>query len=788
VLFAGATLLLVAIAVSRASFRNPPPTLLLRDRHGTFLGEVGAPADRPDPAPSSASADPADAGYGYWPADPLPARVVAATLALEDRRFASHPGVDPLAVARAIRQDLEAGHAVSGASTLAMQVARMQDPGARTLPNKAVEAVTALLLTARYGRDGILAQYLRLAPYGNNIHGVAYAARRYLDKPVEDLSWAETAFLCALPQAPSRTNPFDTRGRVRAVARARRILDVLHTQGLLDDDALALALDEVGRLRIPDKGQRPPEALHAVLRLEEALAGDADRADPLVDATLDLPMQRRVAGLVDTALTGWADKGARNAAVLVVDRETAEVRVAVGSSGYFDGARAGAIDYTRTPRSPGSTLKPFLYALALDRGVITPATVLDDIGRGPDGIEDADSASLGPLLPRQALANSRNVPAVALLSQLGLEEGYAFLGELGLHADALPASHYGLGLAIGGLPVTLSDLVQAYTVLAGDGRLRPLGWRADQPVQPGPRLVSEATARQMALFLSDPMARLPSFPRMGASEYPFPVAVKTGTSADYRDAWTVAWSTRWLVGVWVGDPTNQPMAHLGGFTAAAELAQDVLLDLHADEGDGLADRSFPPPVGYQSARVCALTGQRAGDACPRAVTEWFRPADLPTDPCAAHQRIAIDDRDGGLATAATPARHVRLETFVDLPARYASWQAQAGLPRPPSGRDGGVTRRVSVGVEAPVVRIVTPANGEHLIRDPEAPAGQATLALQATVDPPVGQLLWLVDGEPFAVVDYPYATRWPLSAGEHHFEARVPFTEVGSKVVRVTTQ
>jgi penicillin-binding protein 1C len=775
-------------AIPRAHLVDPAPTLLLRDRSGAFLGEVGAP-----------EAD----GYGYWPTalgaggeapDEAPGgvaggepprpqtnpRVVAATLALEDRRFHQHPGVDPVAVARAVRQNLQAGRALSGASTLAMQVARMQDPGPRTLPRKVVEAVTAVLLTARYGREAILEQYLRLAPYGNNIHGIAYAARRYLDKPVDDLSWAETAFLCALPQAPSRTNPFDPAGRARAVARARRILDVLHGQGLLDDAELALARDQLAVLRVPDKGRRPDEALHVVLRLGETLV---DRSDPLVETTIDLPTQRAVTARLGEALARFGEKGARNGAVMVVDVATGDVRAAVGSSAYDDVGRAGAIDYTRAPRSPGSTLKPFFYAMALDRGVIGPGTVLDDLARGPDGIENVDGDALGPLLPRQALANSRNVPAVNLLAKVGLAEGYGILRELGLHSDELPASHYGLGLSIGGLPVRLDALTEAYTALAGDGRLRPLRWRADVAAAPGRRVFTESTARLLAVWLSDPMARLPTFPRMGPTELPFPVAAKTGTSSDYRDAWTVAWSTAHVVAVWIGDPTATPMARLGGYAAAAHVAREVLRDLHGDAGLGLSDTGFPPPAGWVGARVCPLSGRLGGEACGRVVTEHFPKGEAPTAPCDVHLRLRMDIRDGTLATADTPARYTRLETFVELPQRFAAWQARVGLPRPPSGRS---MPGISLTPEAPRVRITGPRDGSHVARDPESPA--STVALTATVEPPVPQLLWLVDGEPFALADAPYTVRWPVTPGEHHFEARIPLTPVSSAPVRLTAR
>lgn len=761
------TLVLPAWGAWRATFVEPTPTLLLRDRQDRFLGEVP---------------DPAFEGRGYWVVDPLPERVVAATLALEDRRFRSHPGVDPIAVGRAITQNVRERRVVSGASTLAMQVARMQAPGQRSFLAKAVEATTAVFLTARYGRDAVLAQYLRLAPYGNGIHGIAYAARRYLDKPVEDLSWAETAFLCALPQAPSRTNPFDRAGKARAVARARRIVDVLAAQGVMDAADAAQAQEDLGHLRIPEKGARPAATLHAVL----ALGDDPPEGGPLLRTSLDLPLQERVLATVEEAVRDWGPRGAGNAAVMVVDVATGEVVVSVGSTGYFRAEHAGSIDYTRVARNPGSTLKPFLYAAALDRGLIGPATVLDDLGRSREGIENADESYLGPLLPRQALGNSRNVPAVDVLRRLGLAPGYAVLRDLGLHRDALPAEHYGYGLAIGGLPVTLADLTRAYTALAGDGRTHALSWVAGRPGEVGPRVFEEATARTVTTWLADPMARLPSFPRMGATELPFPVAVKTGTSTDFRDAWTVAWSARWLVGVWVGDPGNVPMARLSGFAAAAELAREVMLDLHPDDADGQRDLAFPAPAGRVAARVCALTGGRPTPACDHVVTEWFRPGEAPAEDCDAHVRLEVDVRTGSLANAATPGRFRREQVFVDLPARYAAWQTRTGLPRPP-----GAGPRPDAPPEARTlaVRVTAPRDGQVLVRDADVPAEFATVALEATVDPPAPQVVWYVDGEPFEVVDYPYATRWPVQVGEHAIEARVPWRPDGrSGVVRVVAR
>jgi penicillin-binding protein 1C len=847
---------IVCLAATRAHFSAPAPSLLLLDRQGRFLGELpGGPAApaavraarrgrftrstvaRSAAARSAAGVD-EEEGLGYWPIPTLPPRVVVATLALEDRRFGSHPGVDPLAVARAVLQNLRTRGRVSGASTVAMQVARMQSPGARGYLRKVTEAVTAVFLTERYGSREVLRHYLRIVPYGNRIHGIAYAARSYFDKPVEDLSWAEIAFLSALPQAPARMNPFSPAGRDRAVRRGKRVLAELAGRRVLSPAEVALAGGQLAALRIPYRERRPPEALHALLHLRTLLAEDGSRAAPETSAapatavrpilrtTLDLDLQRDAAAMTWRALREWRGRGAGNASLIVLDLSRHEVLAWVGSAAYFDAEDHGAIDYARVRRSAGSTLKPFLYGLALERGVIGPATLMDDLERGPGGVANADDAFMGPLLPRVALANSRNVPAVLLLGRLGLDQGFGLFRELGLTDGTVPARHYGLGMAIGGLPVTLEELARAYLTLAGDGRLPArLRWLRDQP-EPAPRRVfAEDTARQVTLFLADPQARLPSFPRMGATEYRFPVAVKTGTSTNYHDAWAVAYSTRYLAAAWVGHPGFRAMNQLSGYLSAADLVRRVLLRLHGEQGDGLEDLSFPPPRGYQPVRVCALSGHRATAACDRVFLEWFRPGEEPADDCEAHQQRAVDRRDGLLATAATPMAAIEVRTFVELPPRYAAWQAAAGLPRPPAAASrltlpavahwgsAGAARaagtgpaaepvgtgpaaepaaswppggRIAPGGGATRLRITSPENGARLLRDPETPAALNTLALRAVVDPPVNEVVWYVDGLPVATAAYPYAARWRLQPGEHTFQVRLGSGGGASRPVQVT--
>lgn len=721
---------LLAAACAFSGLDAPEPTILLLDRRGEFLGEVGSPG-RDE--------------LGHWPLKRVPWKVAAATIAVEDRRFLSHPGVDPIALARAARDYLTPGRRGSGGSTLAMQLARMQRPGRRTPWRKALESAAAIGLTARHGRDGVLAHYLRLAPYGNRIHGIGYAARRYLGKPVEDLSWAEAAFLSALPQAPGRMNPYLPAGRERARARGRRILALLRESGTIGPAEHEQALRQIDGIAVPPLPRRPTEALHAVLRLAANLGGPAARRSlpdpPLVRTAIDLDLQQEVSRLAAATVRSLEEDGARNAAAIVLDRASGDILAWVGSAGYFDTRDAGAIDYAAVPRPAGSTLKPFLYALALERGAITPATVLDDGSRGPGGVENADLDYLGPVLPRIALANSRNVPAVRLLERVGLDETWGFYRDLGLHDGSRPARQYGAGLALGVLPVSLEALARAAAAIANDGLLVQPRWVAGAR-EPAPRRVmAESAARQVTLFLADPMARLPGFPRMGPSEYPFAAAVKTGTSADCRDAWALAWSARAVVGVWVGRPDFRPMRALGGYAAAAGLARQVLSLRHRDELDGMDDRPFPAPRGHEPVRLCAASGLRPGAGCDRVVAEWLPPREAPLDAC-----------DHRMRTAARGARR---------PARTL--------------RGTGAVR----------LRVSSPEEGAVILADPEVPPGSATIALQAEADSGTPQVIWYVDGRPWLVADRPFGARWPIVPGAHTFQVRLPGAQGASPAVRI---
>jgi penicillin-binding protein 1C len=756
----------------------PAPTVLVEDVQGRFLAEV--------------SLD--DMRRGFWPLPGvIPQRILEATLAAEDARFYEHGGVDWRSAERALWQNLKRRRRVSGASTIAMQVARLQDPEPRTYVQKIAQASVARGLIKRYGHDAVLRHYLLIAPYGNQYHGVVYASRRFFSKPLEDLTWAEAALLAGLPKLPGRMNILHPKGRALAERRANYVLDRLRTLGRITEAERKEALELLPQLRIALPETRPRSGLHAAFAMEKVLrehpgAGGVSRVR--VRSTLDLDLQEIVQLEAWKAMEKFRPEGAGNVAALVVERATGRILAYLGAEDYFDTENGGAIDYAQRPRSSGSTLKPFIYALGLrDRG-FTAATLLTDVGMALNGrsggytIRNFDETFLGPILFRNALANSRNIPAIQVLEAVGVDQAYRHLVDLGLAKGDHDPAFYGDGLAIGAMPVTLVDLVRAYGMLANEGRAFDLRW-FDEGVRPTParQILPEDVARQITLFLSDPMARLPSFPRMGSLEYPFPVAVKTGTSKGFRDAWCVAYSERYLVGAWIGHPKNYPMNRTSGATSAGELVRAILETLHPEEMKGQAEHTFPPPRGWEAHPICLLSGKLASDDCPAVAVEWFKPGSEPQLEVGVHQRLQVDRRTGVAAGQDCPSQFLLTKSFTVLDPRFSAWARESGLELMPP--ELSTAPENSLRPRSFRLEVSQPRAGV-LLEDPEAPASVRTLSLEATVDPPAPQVVWYVDGKPFKVVAYPYAARWRMQEGSHTFQIRLPYAPQVSPVTRVT--
>ncbi|MBR1210252.1 penicillin-binding protein 1C [Bradyrhizobium sp. JYMT SZCCT0180] len=495
-------------------------------------------------------------------------------LAYEDRRFHSHRGVDPLALGRAALQLVTRGHIVSGGSTITMQLARLMEPRReRSVYAKLRQMVRAVQIERQLNKDQILDLYLALAPFGGNLEGVRAASIAYFGKEPKRLSLAEAALLVALPQSPE-TRRLDRHPEVARAARDRVLERMVNEQRVTEEDAVQAKAVTVPRLRKPMPILAPHSSDQAVATVKDT---------PVIKLTLDAGLQKTLEALArDRAIAQGPNI---SVAMIAVDNESGDVLARVGSSDYFDERRAGQVDMTRAVRSPGSTLKPFIYGLAFEDGFVHPESLIDDrpIRFGSYAPENFDMTFQGTVPVRKALQLSLNVPAIALLDRVGSSRLSSRLkqagGNLVLPKDEAP----GLAMGLGGVGVTLQDLAQLYAGLARLGTTKPLREiMIDKDERDPMRLMDQAAAWQVGnVLIGTPP------PENGVHNR---IAFKTGTSYGYRDAWSVGFDGRITIGVWVGRPDGAPVAGLAGRTAAAP----ILFDAFARTGKIPAALPKPP--------------------------------------------------------------------------------------------------------------------------------------------------------------------------------------------------
>ncbi len=515
-------------------------------------------------------------------------RYLAMLKAFEDQRFDTHHGVDPLALGRAAGQMLRHGRVVSGGSTLTMQVARLAEPRPeRSLADKLRQAVQAVKLDARLPKDEIAGLYLSLAPFGGNIEGVRAASFAYFGKEPKRLSVAEAALLVALPQSPETRRP-DRFPDAARKARAR-VLDRALAAGIVTaEEAEGAKAEQVPVARQPF----PMLAAHLAERVV------AERTQERVQRlSIDARLQRDLELLARERALSLGPK--LSAAIMVVDNATGEIRASVAGADYFAAERSGAVDLTRALRSPGSALKPFVYALAFDNGLAHPETMLEDRPTRYSGYapENFDQTFQGMVTARTALQHSLNVPVVDLLAALGPQRFVSRLRAAG--ADiALPKDGGAVGLAVGlgGLGITLADATGLFAALARGGEAIPLSHRPRQALPEATRIVEPSAAWHVADVLrgAPPPANAPANR----------LAWKTGTSYGYRDAWAIGFDRRHTIGVWLGRADNASVPGLVGRTAAGPLLFDAFARVGLDptplprpEHTLVAETSrLPPPL------------------------------------------------------------------------------------------------------------------------------------------------------------------------------------------------
>jgi penicillin-binding protein 1C len=688
-----------------------------------------------------------------------------ALLTLEDKRFHWHVGVDPLAVARAAVTNVLRGRRVSGASTLTMQLVRVLEPRPRTLASKFIESLRATQLELRLSKREILSAYLQFVPYGRNVEGVEAAALAYFGHRATHLSPAEMATLLAVPQNPNRR--FPTRENAARLKVARDEV----AQRLFDEEALPLgpkearvtpeaALAEVRATAVPARLMPfPREAPHAAVWLRAQRPGRAR-----LRTTLDAGAQRLVERTMQDAAPELSAKGIHNGTAVVVDRERAEVLALVGNFDFFDTAHGGQLPGFATTRSPGSALKPLIYALALDQGLAGPEQLVADIpaAYGTYAPRNFDGRFQGLVRLEDALSQSLNMPFVKLLQRLGVERFLGALRLAGVTSLHPEPGHYGLSAAVGGIELTPLEVAGVYVALAENGHARPLKLLEEgQPEAGAQPLFSPGAAwlTRRALSLKD----RPDFPaRRKLTGLPPRVHWKTGTSFGHRDAWAAGSGPRHTAVVWVGNFDNAPSVHLVGADAAGPILFDIL------EGLGprgrLEDADAVVPSELTQVEVCSWSGHLPTEACTQRRVVFAKRSHVPTESCPYHQRVEVDVKTGlAVSPSCRAGRQTESRVYLTWPASIRRWLADQHrlLPQPPApapGCEPGGAQR------AP--EIISPGEGQVALLIPGVAADQQEVPLEAEVEGD-RKLTWFVDGTFLATANADERVWWAPSPGTH---------------------
>ncbi len=599
-----------------------------------------------------------DEQYRLWvPLADIDPRLPQAVLLYEDRWFYWHPGVNPAALLRAAAATYSGGSR-RGASTVSMQLARrLYRIQSQSPAGKLRQVVAALWLEACYSKHDLLEAYLNLAPYGGNIEGAGAASLIYFKKRAAQLSLPEILSLAVIPQNPKKrggVQPADlqvARTRLAAVWRERH------------GDAITAAPVLAGVKTLPFLAPHLTDRL-----LREQHSGE-------IFSGLDLRAQKSLERIIAQFVDNHRGVGVANASAMLLDRDSGEVRALVGSNGYFDVAIAGQVNGTEAKRSPGSTLKPFIYGMALDQGLLHPATILKDTPTafGPFSPENFDGRFVGPIAAQDALVRSRNVPAVSVASRLSKPNLYDFLKSAGVTRMA-SEQHYGLSLALGGGEVTMEELARMYLMLANRGLMIPVRHQknAGGSHQAAPRLLSEEAA-----FVTLQMLRTNQRPDTGEVAMP-PVAWKTGTSWGFRDAWTAGVFGRHVLVVWVGNFDGSGNPAFVGIQTAAPLFFRIVDSLRA-QGLDKPEPDAPPPKGVTRIEVCSASGDLPNDLCSERSTTWFIPGKSPIKISQLH-RAVIFDAFSGAPTCARGAG-TRTEIYEFWPTDMQRLFREAGMPR-----------------------------------------------------------------------------------------------------------
>ena len=685
------------------------------DRHGTLLRLSLASDDR----------------YRQWtPLEAISPLAVDGLLLHEDRWFWYNPGVNPLSLARGFWRSYVLGGSKQGGSTISMQLARMVwQLNTRSPKGKMVQVLRALQLELSYSKHDILEAYLNYAPYGRNIESIGAASLIYFGKPPAQLTLAEALTLAVLPQSPSlRINPRSDevspplmQARNRLFRRWQQHYPTDHSQQALFQLPLAL---------------RQPQDLPFIAPhfIEQLQVGERQ---PRVDTTLDASLQRLLERQANAFIRRNQNRGIHNTAVLLVDSRDMGVRAMVGSADYYNRKIQGQVNGTNAKRSPGSALKPFIYALGMEQGVLHPMTVLKDVpySFGSYAPENFDRRFLGPVTATDALNFSRNIPAVTIASRLRQPGFYQFLQLAGI-SNLASEKHYGLSLVLGGGEVTAQELAKLYAMLANRGEVRALRFRQQDPQSPAFRLLSEE-----ASFMTLDILRQHRRPGDTLAQRPssLPVYWKTGTSWGFRDAWSVGIFGPYVLVVWQGNFNGQGNNAFVGVEAAAPLFFNIIDSVIASY-PGLSEPKHRFPTHLKRVEICLPSGDLPTQWCQQRGNSWFIPGKSPIKVDTVYRPLRIDNQSGQPVCAPWDTETSHIEVFEFWPSDLANVFMQAGLPK----RQPPVVTCQQGALAGDAPRITSPLkNTTYQLR--QSQKGRDNISFSAVTDADSATVYWFVD-------------------------------------------
>ncbi len=762
------------------------PSTRLYDRHGRLLYEILPPEGGRNTAIALAD---------------VPDHCQKAIIATEDANFYSHPGVDIEGIARALWINLRGGEVLAGGSTITQQVARnlLLEPEQRverSLQRKLRESILAIRLQNAFSKADILTLYLNQSYFGNLAYGIEGAARAYFAKSASELSLAECALLAGILQNPAAHDPL-TRLEQAKVRQDVTLTLMVNNGYLTEEEANRARRDELQFAAT----RFPIEAPHFVMAVWTQLQRDypdllyKDGLD--VITTVDLNWQRIAQQIAQGQLDYLnhppagtrVSANAHNAAVIALDPFNGQILTLLGSPDYFDETIDGAVNAALALRQPGSALKPFTYAAAMNPNLADPwtaATMILDVKtpfvtRRLESYTPANYGLVehGPVLAREALASSYNIPAVVALEHAGLQNMVQMTANAGL-ASLAENTRVDLSITLGGGEVRLLDMAQAYSIFSNGGYyIKPVyilkvskrsgeavyEW---QPPRLETRVLDERVAYLITDILSDPKARIPGFGTHSALDIGRPAAAKTGTTTDFRDNWVMGYTPNLVVGVWVGNADNTPMVEATGVTGAGPIWNQFIRRVLR----GQPELAFQPPPGLVRREVCALSGLLPTPACPHRRAEWFIEGTEPTEPDNLYQTFVIDRDTGLLAGETTPSERQIERVYAVLPQEARDWAARNGFPQPPAGA------AVQPPDHARGLRLLMPDPYTAFQRSPLTPPETQRIRLTVGTPPGTEAVTYILNGTTLGRVDSaPWALWWPLELGDHELVAQAQLAD-----------